>query len=776
MQNSHPLWHYVLSDHHIRRNPHFAPPDPRHQVVTPANPRVYPVSKLQKRYHNFSQSGRFTSACSPMIYRDDRLFDRGSEQHAFTCEPFHNLVQHNLIKDAGVSFTFRRDPAEQKTDFFASEDRWCRPVMARTGPDGALWVVDMYRYMIEHPQWLPQQGKDELRPWYRSGDDLGRIYRVVRSDRPARKIPRLAGLSTEQLVAALESPNGWHRDTAQRLLVHGKQQAAKEPLGKLATKSAQPLARLHALWTLDGLGSLSTDTLQAALTDRHPGIRRNAVRIAGWNHVDIRRLSPLVDDPDAKVRLELATTLGAYDSTSASEALAKLAIRSSDDPFVTAAVMSSLNPRNVHDVFAAAVRSKNGNTAIISELIGQAIAMGDKETIDRVINTVSTRKHVPSGKRQFETLARIRDALARRKWPADKLSGSARNYIAKTTQQARAVAADLETPASIRAAAIPLLGRDKDHQQDDFRRMQRLLIPQSPVVIQQAVVANLAGRSDPSVAEILLAGWQSHSPEIRGGILDAIASRKPWAEVLRGRLESGTIRASELSAPVRQRFLNLSGNSPQWQKALDTKAATNRADVLREFQPALKLSGDSTRGAAVFRKKCINCHKLQDEGHDVGPQLASITSKTKEALFNSILDPNAAVDAKYFGYTVLTEDGRSFSGKLETETGSSITLLTAEGKRTTVLRRDIEILRATNQSIMPEGLEQGLKPQDLADLIQFVRSEFLAVIAPSNRTACQAECSEAEDGEGAGFGDLSGGRFRLEGNRLDPALIRSKVD
>ena len=134
VQNSYPLWHYVLADQNIRRNPHYAPPNPKHQVVTPANPPVYPASKLQKRYHSFSQSGRFTSACSPLIYRDDYLFERGAEQHAFTCEPFHNLVQHNVISEDGVSFKARHDMLGSKTDFFASEDRWCRPVMVRTDP------------------------------------------------------------------------------------------------------------------------------------------------------------------------------------------------------------------------------------------------------------------------------------------------------------------------------------------------------------------------------------------------------------------------------------------------------------------------------------------------------------------------------------------------------------------------------------------------------------------------------------------------------------------
>ena len=157
VQNSHPLWHYVLRDHHLRRNPYFVSPNPKNQVVTPANPRVYTAKSPQKRFHSFEQSGRFTSACSGMVYRDELLFPRGGERHAFTCEPFHNVVQHNIIFRKGSTFAARRDPAESKVDFIASKDRWFRPVMVRTGPDGALWVVDMYRYMIEHPQWLPKK-------------------------------------------------------------------------------------------------------------------------------------------------------------------------------------------------------------------------------------------------------------------------------------------------------------------------------------------------------------------------------------------------------------------------------------------------------------------------------------------------------------------------------------------------------------------------------------------------------------------------------------------
>ena len=720
VQNSHPLWHYVLADHNIRRNPHFAPPDPKQQVITPANPPVFPASTLQKRYHSFDQSGRFTSACSAMIYRDAVLFNRGPEQHAFVCEPFHNLVQHNLITNAGVSFGFRRDPAEKKIDFFASEDRWCRPVMTRTGPDGALWVVDMYRYMIEHPQWLPRHGQDELKPWYRSGDDRGRIYRIVRRDQPTRTIPRLEDLSAQQLVAVLNSPNGWQRDTAQRLLVSENQTGAIEPLRKMSQDAALPQARLHALWTLDGLAALSSATLENALIDIHPGVRRNAVQIAARVRVDSKQLAALVDDPSPKVRLELASTLGAYHAPQTNAALAELIINAEENRYLLAAAMSSLNSKNVATVLHAVLRSSNSNEATTSELIRQAIAWGNQEAIGNVVKAVCTSQNGFSQQESFAALATLLDGLASRQWATDQLSESISDRITTTIQQARIVAAEPKHRESLRVAAIGLLGRETKRQTEDLELLRSLLVPQSPVALQRAVVTHLGKRTEAKIADTLLSGWNSHGPEIRMQILGLLASRGPWSESLRKRLESGTILASELSIPIRQQLLERSKNDPSWQRAL-ASPTTNRAKVLQAFQPALQLQGDAARGSIIFRKTCLNCHQLQNQGHAVGPQLASITNKTKEALLTAIIDPNAAVDARYFSYSIVTTDGQILAGQMETETATSITLLAAGGKRETVLRRDIEVLRASMKSVMPEGLEEGLKSQDIADLIQFVR-------------------------------------------------------
>jgi putative membrane-bound dehydrogenase-like protein len=731
VQNSHPLWHYVLTDNNIRRNSHYAPPDPKHQVVTPANPPVYPASKLQKRYHSFSQSGRFTSACSPMIYRDDYLFERGTEQHALTCEPFHNLVQHNLIRDQGVSFEFRRDPKEEGTDFFASVDRWCRPVMVRTGPEGAVWVVDMYRYMIEHPQWLPENGRNELRPWFRAGQDRGRIYRIVRQghdqtrdhDQTLGPPKPLSDRSVEELVAIFKSSNGWQRDMAQRVLVQGDLQAAVPVLEKLLQTSQKPLARLHALWTLEGLGQLSVDSLEAVLSDQHPGVRRNAVRVASRIKVDIDCLTRITQDPDPKVKLELMSCLGNYQNPAAASALGQLLAANAGDRYMVAAAMSSLNPENVSEVLASLINAK-AQPELVRELIGQAVAMGDAETIGRVLELVCAPAEARADTRKFALLAMALDGLEDRKWPMNRTSDDARRRIADSIQAARECATDKFAKVDLCAVAVHLLGREQDKRDSDFELLAELLGPRSPVLVQQQVISRLANINDPEVAEVLLDGWQSHSPEQRKQILNAMVSRAAWSARLLAHVRNGSVSSSELPAPIQQQLLNDNQNSGSWKGLLSAKVSADRAEVLARYSAAIKLKGEARHGQTLFKKLCINCHKVKDEGYDVGPKLASITNKTKEALLASIIDPSGAVDASYFNYSILTVDGRTFSGKLETETATSITLLAAEGKRTTVLRDNIELLKASRKSLMPDGLEQNLELQDVADLIQYVQDAF----------------------------------------------------
>jgi putative membrane-bound dehydrogenase-like protein len=154
--NSNPVWHYALDDRYLARNPHLVAPNAVVTVPAIGGPApVYPASRTMARFNDAARLNHFTSACGTMIYRDELL---GPEfaGNVFVCEPVHNLVHRQIVRPQGATFTSRRAPGEEAAEFLASADNWSRFTAARTGPDGALYIVDMYRLTIEHPKWIPE--------------------------------------------------------------------------------------------------------------------------------------------------------------------------------------------------------------------------------------------------------------------------------------------------------------------------------------------------------------------------------------------------------------------------------------------------------------------------------------------------------------------------------------------------------------------------------------------------------------------------------------------
>src|SRR6185437_5397988 len=207
-------------------------------------------------------------------YRDD-LFGPWFASSLFVSEPVHNLVHRVVLEPDGVTFRGHRGPNGAGREFLASSDNWFRPTMLKTGPDGALWVADMYRQTIEHPEWIPDDWEKRLD--LRAGSEEGRIYRVYPIDQKPRSIPRLDGLDTVGLVDAMDSPSGWQRDTAQRLLLHRGGTEAFAPLRDLVRKTSRPKARVQAIWTLADLGGLDEPTALAGLTDPEPLVRQSVI-------------------------------------------------------------------------------------------------------------------------------------------------------------------------------------------------------------------------------------------------------------------------------------------------------------------------------------------------------------------------------------------------------------------------------------------------------------------------------------------------------------------
>lgn len=334
------LWQVTLPEHYLRRNPQLAVKRVRRELANyPNSTRVFPASPPMERPNQPWSLNHVTSACSPTPYRDD-LFGPDFADSVFIAEPVHNAVHREVLVRDGSGWHSRRATGEAQREFLASTDNWFRPVFLRTGPDGALWVADMHRIVLEHPEWISPEMQARLD--VRAGADAGRIYRIAPTGAVPRRVPNFATGDTATLAAAMNHSNGWQRDTVHRLLLQKNDRAAIPPLRALLTPAVAPEVRLQALAALGGLGGLEDAVLLTALADPHPWVRCEALRQceADAGEAVFPAVAALAQDPDPAVRLQVAFSLGAWPADRAVPVLAGIAAEMDDD--LRVAVMSSL--------------------------------------------------------------------------------------------------------------------------------------------------------------------------------------------------------------------------------------------------------------------------------------------------------------------------------------------------------------------------------------------------------------------------------------------------
>jgi putative membrane-bound dehydrogenase-like protein len=746
--NSNLCWHYPLADHYLRRNPHVAPPSAAVLISGESDPnRLYPIRSQIQLFMLSGPPNRTTAACGIGVYRDD-LLGLEFRGNTFTCEPVNLLVHRLQLSPKGSTFVGRRAADEQHSEFLASTDNWFRPVQIRTGPDGCLWIVDMYRQVIEHPRWIPPEDLAKLD--VRAGSTLGRIYRIRPRNVSPRSMLRLDKLDTAGLVAALDSPNGWQRDMAGQMLLWRNDSAAVDPLRQIAQSNSRPETRLHALCILDGLGGLQSSDVSHALTDHHSGVRRHAVRLAEKFLTSVTGLGPtlakLADDPAAQVRLQVAYSLGAWNDGHAGQALAKLALRDPDDVYMTAAVLSGVNRKNVAEVLAGVLESGSQEPPpehLAQKLAAIAAEIGDENNLSKILGSITTRRAAHIEHWQMAALAGVLEALGRNGKSLDQLVG--REQLESMLADCRKLAVDGNSRETDRIAAIGILARQAEQLESDLKLLAELLVPQNSVAIQSAALTALGRISDDHVAAMVIAGWRNLSPSLKSQGLDLLLSRTAWQRKLMSALEKDQIPHAQIDAARRLRLLENRDKAIRAAAAKLFKGATStdRQKVVHDYRDVVSMSGDTLRGKEVFAKRCSLCHRLQDMGFVVGPDLAALANKSTEYLLISILDPSRQVDSRYIDYLATTKSGRTYTGILASETATSITLKGQEGKEQVLLRTDLDELQSTGKSLMPEGLEKDLSKQELADVMAYVAQTGLP---PKNLPGNSPALVKAENG------------------------------
>jgi putative membrane-bound dehydrogenase-like protein len=664
-------------------------------------------------------SGYFTGATGITIYRGN-AYPPEFLDNAFVGECAGNLIHRKLLLADGVSLKAERPSDEQKTEFIASTDTWFRPVQFANAPDGTLYVIDMHREIVEHPWSLPDNIKKFLD--LNSGSNLGRIYRIAPDGfkRPPR--PQLGKASTAELVGLLEHPNGWHRDTAARLLFERQDATAVPLLAALLSGSKSPLGRLHALCALEGLGGFQESHVLTALNDPDAGVRQHAVRLSERFFPPsaqlLAKLQQLADDPSILVRYQLAFTLGELKDNTKVAPLTTIVRRDQDSAWTQAAILSSLN-EGAGELFAALANDSSFCTAkacseFLRQLLVLVAARNDPQEVARAVAFIDK---VQEPANRFALVGALGDGF-RRAGQSVLWIPSVKETLALATR----TAVDETTPELTRVEAIRLLALT------DFAEAGKLLLallePNESQPVQLAAMDALDGFAVPQVGQELTARWENLSPHLRSEALAVLLARPERAVALLKSIQAGMIRPSVLTTS-QVKFLRTHSNTKVRELAtqvLSTASTSNRQQVIESFMPSLKLSGQAANGKKVYEERCISCHRLGGEGYALGPDLVTVKNTGREKIMVNILDPNREVRPEYVSYVVQTKDDESHLGLLIHESATTVTVLQAFGKEEVILRPDIKKIQSQNLSLMPEGLEVGLSSQDLADLLSYIET------------------------------------------------------
>jgi putative membrane-bound dehydrogenase-like protein len=352
-------------------------------------------------------SGYFTSATGVTIYRGD-AWPEEYRGNAFVADCGSNLIHRKKLSGDLVR---RGDRAadEQNREFLASNDNWFRAVSFANAPDGNLWFADIYREVIEHPWSLPQSLKQHLD--LNRGNDRGRIYRLVPERHNARAASDLSKLATGELVKLLEHPNGWHRDTAARLLHQRQDKAAAAPLGTIARSSKEAYSRLLALHVLRGLDALDAKLVAEALRDPSSDVRSAAVRLCAITNTSAEDVAALTGDESARMRAEVGWALVTLAPARKADALVKL-LAGADQPWLRHAALAAAGPdttgilaklAEAQPARADEIRQLLGAKTVAVELPKLAPAGSRAEAVAAFAPALALRGDAVKGRATFET-------------------------------------------------------------------------------------------------------------------------------------------------------------------------------------------------------------------------------------------------------------------------------------------------------------------------------------------------------------------------------------
>lgn len=733
-----------------------------------------------KNIRQVDHHGGFTAAAGHALYTARNYPQAYWNRIAFVTEPTAHLVATFRIDALGAGYRSRLDG-----NLVASDDEWAAPIMAEVGPDGNVWILDWYNFIVQHnptPRGF-ETGRGNAYETDLRDKKHGRIYRLVQTNDPRTKDKSISLRSTtpQKLVETLRSDNLFWRKQAQRLLVErGQSDVVPQLIKLLEDQSVDAVGinggAIHAIWTLAGLGALddaksdAAKAVAAALDHPSAGVRRAAVMTLPCDSHYAVEIAERVNDRDGQVRLAAMLALAESDVAAKADVVAAFM-----DPSVVndrwlldaattlaarqdAVFLLALSQRGTEAKLGSAARERvtivaesfaRGKPAQVDGLIealsqaspanAEAIIAGwlkgwPKDSAPKLSDSAETSlgklfaKLLPSGRAQLVSLAD--------RWQTTSLRKYAREIAAtfeKTVQDNNAT-----DEARIDAAAQLI-----EFQKQDAASVESLLEligPRTSPALAKGLL-EAAGKSESAAAGAsIVAKLGVVTPNVRPVAVRVLLSKTEWTLAMMDGVEQGTLQFSDLALDQRQAL------AAHPDKAISSRAKkllaaggglpnADRQKVLDELLPLTKQPGDAVAGKVVFKAQCAKCHVHSGEGSKIGPELTGMAVHPKHELLTHIIDPSRSVEGNFRVYSVLTDDGRAFNGLLASETKNAVELVDAEGKRHQLLRENIEEIVASPKSLMPEGFEQQVKGQDLVNLLEFLTQKGKYVPIPLDKVA-----------------------------------------
>lgn len=705
--------------------------------------KIFPIS--QNITTADSHAGTFTAACGIALVRGEGLLGR-YQGGILSCDPTANLVHFDSLIEQGAVLGAKRWPVE--TEFLRSTDSWFRPVFLTYGPDNALYVCDMYRKTIEHPDYLPAEVRKHTD--FKTGAEMGRIWQVSNTHRPPRSLSAAAmslrRATAEQIVEHLTLPNPWSQDTARRLMLQEKSESLRRPLWAIFVNGTENDAALARAAGVAQAYQLDIDRkLESWLRSKSPDQRELALRLLGVGHGGEQQW--IIDqagfafDPSDRVRYQFAISIGAAPAGNAQrdeaicDSLSLVASNGRLDHWLRTAILCGVTGREMQ--FLTHLKKNSYQTPIDLELIRETSRLvalqhskeKQPEVAARFIKLlegsfVEQTAAVNSAMTLWRNQGWLRDGAFRDSLGLGEQSIPAMQGLLELLQEATRKLAEKQNATSERIAAAELLALASTPQTE--AALLDVLFSEAPRELRREALRSMLAWRDGAVAEKLLSSgrWAAYGQDLRDDLLSGLIAAPELAPLLLTMLEKGEIEAAAIDSLQRRQLTSHSDSAIRARaEKLFGAIQGNRAAVYEAYKSVAEMPGAAVSGRSVFQKSCANCHRLNREGFQVGPDLFGVRNQPKAAILLHILVPDHEITQGFNAYTAILNDGRTLQGLLANETPTSVTLRLPQGKEELIPRDQIETLSKSPLSLMPQGIETTHSRQELADLLAYLKGE-----------------------------------------------------